>query len=103
MIIYREGFLQTLYNIDDLQYTNDLHVGHLFYSIMKHFNKTPEQYGTRWVKFRNSDGDISNAFRYIESEVNKLDNDFDKLVLVLSHLGEELPVEEEPNDQSKQV
>lgn len=91
IIVLRNGFEQVLYDIEDLKYTNELHIGHLFHAVRLHFKKIPKDYGARWIHFLNMDYEVSKAFKFMRDEINKLPNDYEKLQKVLQHLGESIP------------
>src|SRR5574343_588022 len=85
IFVLRNGFEQVLYNIEDMQYTNELHIGHLCHAVRLHFKKKPQDYGSRWINYLNSDYEVSKAFIFMRDEINKLPNDYEKLLKALEH------------------
>lgn len=88
IIIIRNGFEQLQYNIMDLKETDELSIGHLFTAVRAHFNKKPSDYGSKWIYYRGADYEVQPAFLEFKKVVQDLPNDYERLVKVLSHLGE---------------
>lgn len=89
ILIVRNGWEKNLYQVSDLAFLNEIEMGQLFYAVAGYYGKTPEQYGARWVNFMSPQGTVSKAYRFIETELGKLKNDYLKLCLVCDQLGED--------------
>lgn len=87
-IIIKRGEATKLYNIEDLMYMNELPIGQLFFAIARHNGKKPSNYGTKWVKFRNHQYEVSNAFIKMKEALAACANDFERANMVADHLGE---------------
>lgn len=98
ILVTREGWDKKLYYVEDLKYMNELTIGQLFFAVAGFYGKTREAYGQKWIQFLNHQYEVSNAFKFMKAELEKLDNDYDKLVKVCEHLEEPqieaIPVEE---------
>lgn len=87
-IIIKRGIETKLYNIDDLAFMNELPIGQLFFAVARHNNKTPAEYGSKWIKYLNNQYEVSNAFVVMKNALAECSNDFERINMVAAHLGE---------------
>lgn len=88
IIIKRMGFLK-LYNIEDLEFLNELGTGQIFHAVARHYNKESRDYGAKWPRYRTPQGEVSKQFTFIDNAVSGLRNDLARFNLVCEHLGEQ--------------
>lgn len=88
-IIIKRGLETKLYNIVDLNYINELPIGQVFFAVARHNNKKPADYGHKWIKFLNNQGEVSNAFTQMKATLDQCTSDFDRYNMVADHLGEQ--------------
>lgn len=90
VLIVRNGHEPRLYYIEDLKSTNELLIGHIFNSILHTKKKTKADYGTKWISYRDAQGNVSPLYVKMSAELAQYDNDFDKYNTVLTYLGEDV-------------
>lgn len=90
VLVIRNGHDPKLFFASDLMYTNELHIGHIFNSVLHTKKKTKQDYGNKWINYRLPCGTINPLYIKMKIELEEMPNDFDRYNYVLSYLGEEL-------------
>ncbi|AUS02767.1 hypothetical protein NVP2275O_186 [Vibrio phage 2.275.O._10N.286.54.E11] len=102
IVITRGGWEDNLYTVEDLQYMREVNVGQLFRAVARYYNKSKKDYGNLWPRAATPLGEISKAYKLIESEIMNQRNDYDKLVMVCAQLGEDVPMMIETNQETNE-
>lgn len=92
----------TSHFVSDLTYSNEYTVGQIFNSVARYFNKSQEDYGQKWVKFRNSSYNVSGEFKAFKNLFDACENDFEKVNIACEQLGEPKFVAEFKHKQDEQ-
>lgn len=92
----KDGINTFAYPVSDLVHSDRFTIGQIFLAVARFHDKQPTDYKNSWIKYLNEKYEVSKEFIQMDAKFKQCSNDFQRLNLACTQLGE-FPFKEEIN------